>query len=427
MAVEPGSAAQRAGMRPGDLLRKINGQTLEDALDVRFYAHGPATLEVQRDGALLELDLDLEPGQDPGWEIEPLSVRSCHCDCKFCFVQQLPEGLRPTLYVKDEDYRFSFLFGSYLTLVGFTSRDLERVKRLRLSPLYVSIHATDPLIRGGLLGVKRAPILPILKELTDAGLEIHGQIVLVAGMNDGPVLEETLRDLAPLYPGLASLSVVPVGLTGHRRKLPDLRRLIGAEAAAALAQVRSWQERMHSRQGSRWVYPADELILLAGDDFPPEEAYEGYPQLENGVGLVRWTLEQARAARDSLPVELPAPRRLLWVTGRSAATVLRSLAKDFQRRVKGLEIEILAASNELLGESVTVAGLLGGHDVVKAVKAHLEGRENGDYGVFLPPDCLNADGLLLDDWTVDGVAERLGLPVETFDGDWRAMLTGERS
>ncbi len=426
MSVVPGSPAGRAGVQPGDLLLQVDEHSVEDALDLPFYLRPETSrLNLRRNGALLSLRYDAAEGEDPGWQIEELKVRSCHCNCMFCFVQQLPAGLRSSLYVKDEDYRFSFLFGNYLTLLGMSSRDLERILHFKLSPLYVSIHATDPELRARLLGVKKAPILPVLGKLLAGGIEVHGQIVLVPGGNDGAVLEKTLKDLAPLFPGLASLSVVPVGLTQHRQDLESIRPLTLAEARQALSLVQSYQLQMLASCGSRWVFPADELLLLAGEPFPPANEYEDYPQLENGVGLVRWTMTQAKAALKHLPKSLPTPRRILWVTGISARETMCSIAASFNKRVQGLRIEVLPVANKLLGSSVTVAGLLGGKDICSALRKYFQHspREKCEE-IFLPPDCLNSAGLLLDDWTPADISREIALPVRAFSGDWAGMIRG---
>lgn len=426
LRVSAGSAAERAGLRPGDVLRELDGQTLEDLLDLKFYLRDSASdLAVDRCGRNFKVRLQLGDGADPGWELEPLQMRTCHCDCVFCFVHQLPENLRPSLPVKDEDYRFSFLFGNYLTLVGFTSRDLERVVRMRLSPLYVSIHATDPILRGRLLGVKKAPILPLLGKLISGGITLHGQIVVVPGWNDREALEKSLTDLAPLCPGLTSLAVVPVGLTKHREHLPELRSLNAQEAKAVLLQIERFGRRMMNEFGSRWVHPADELLLLAGAPIPSEEAYEGYPQLENGVGLIRYYSNQAQKAMKRLPVSLSRQRRILWVTGLSASRYLRDIATAFTGKFRNLNIQVLSVDNNLLGHSVTVAGLLGGRDIAAALRDYilLTAAEPFD-GVFLPPDCMNSDGLLLDDWTVDEISRQAGISAEVFQGDWARMIIG---
>jgi putative radical SAM enzyme (TIGR03279 family) len=425
--IQPDSPAHRAGLQAGDRLLELDGRTLEDVLDLRFYLEArEVALKVQRCETKFEVTLDLAEEADPGWEVEPLQVRSCHCDCKFCFVQQLPAGLRSSLYIKDEDYRFSFLFGSYLTLVGFTAHDLERVLRLRLSPLYISIHATDPFVRGRLLGLKRAPILPQLEKLITGGIELHGQIVLVPDHNDGEILQRSLEDLRELYPGLASLSVVPVGLTGHRLYLEPLRLLDCRDSLAALTQIWEVQDRMMTSTGCRWVYPADELLLTAGQPIPPESDYDDYPQLDNGVGLIRWTIMQAEEALSDLPATFPQSRRLLWVTGQSAYPILMDLAARFTSQIAGLHIEVLAVTNHLLGESVTVAGLLGGKDMTEEIIEYMRTMPAGEVvEVYLPPSCLNPDGLLLDDWTPARMSTEIGLSVAAFDGNWWAMITGE--
>lgn len=427
IGVAEGSPAGRAGLKSGDRLMRIEGRPVEDLLDLQYHLSSESVeLEVQRDGSILHLPLARLGDEDLGWRIEPLKMRTCRCQCIFCFVDQLPGGLRPALYLKDEDYRHSFLFGNYLTLVGLTSHDLDRILRLRLSPLYVSIHAADPSVRGRLLGLKSAPILPRLARLIKGGIQIHGQIVLVPGINDGDVLVDSLRQLMPLYPGLASLSVVPVGLTRHREGLPSLRLLNMDEVCRTLETVGEFQQKMLSDHGHRWVFPSDELLLLAGEELPREDEYEDYPQIENGVGLTRWTLERAEEALKLLPANLLLPRRLLWVTGELAYPILSSLTEEFCRHIGGLDIEVAAAQNHLLGRMVTVAGLLGGQDISAALEEHFRRSSGADVDeIFLPPDCLNPDGLLLDDWTAEDISARSGKRVRVFSGDWGAMILGE--
>ncbi|MFH1861671.1 MAG: DUF512 domain-containing protein, partial [bacterium] len=354
--------------------------------------------------------------------------QSCHCRCCFCFIDQLPRGLRNSLYVKDEDYRFSFLYGNYVTLVGLKRRELDRIIDQRLSPLYVSIHATDSYIRGALLGLKSAPILPRLRKMISAGIQIHGQIVLVPGWNDGKILKKTLSDLQEFYPGLNSLSVVPVGLTAHRSSLPNLHPVCENDALAALGLIQIWQRKMLEAFGSRWVYPADELLFLAGESIPPAEEYEDFPQIENGVGILRSTLQNAQDAIIHLPSQIEPHRRLIWVTGLSAFPVLKALALKFTKVVRGLEIEVLSAENHLFGRSITVAGLLSGGDIAAALDGFFQQHANADItAVFLPPDCLNADGLFLDDWTVERLKGHFSLPVAVFDGNWEQMILGKKN
>jgi putative radical SAM enzyme (TIGR03279 family) len=423
-----GSVAVEAGLKKGDRLVGLGGFPVEDVLDMQFHFDPEdVQVEVERNGSILQFDLSLESGDDPGWELEPLQLRSCHCKCIFCFIDQLPQGLRSPLYEKDEDYRFSFLFGNYLTLIGLNSRDYERIFRLRLSPLYVSVHATDPEVRGKLLGIGKAAVLPHLKRLVDGGIQVHGQIVIVPGINDGGVLGQTLEELLPLYPGLVSLSVVPVGLTQHRDELPELRLVNKTEAAEILKIIGEFQEKAVKEQGSRWVFPADELLHLANQPIPSHAYYEDYPQIENGVGLIRWLLRSAEEAIPHLPRRLPTPRRILWVTGGSAYGTLEKLAEQICAKVEGLYVDVLEVRNNLMGESVTVAGLLGGRDIANSVENHLENKERDTYSSgYLPPDCLNADGFFLDDWTVKNISDKTGLPLKVFDEDWDAMISGRR-
>ncbi len=426
-AILPGSPAEEAGFKSGDLLVKIDGHEVEDLLDVLFHLQPEgAEMEVLRDGEQFDIGLVTSPGEGSGWKLEPLEACTCHCNCTFCFIDQLPEGLRSPLYLKDEDYRFSFLFGNYLTLVGLNSHDYGRIFKLRLSPLYVSIHATDPEIRGGLLGIGKAPIIPHLKRLIEGGIEVHGQIVIVPGVNDGQVLKGTLEELMALYPGLASLSVVPAGLTRHRQKLPRVRLLTSQEVEEILHMVDSFQQRMMDKSGRRWVYAADELVLKSRRPIPEEEAYEDYPQIENGVGMVRWTWEGAREAVLKLPKGEVKSRNLIWVTGRSASPVLETIATEFSNKLEGLEIDVVSVENSLLGEMVTVAGLLGGREIYDAIVDHLEKIPKKQYrAIYLPPDCLNSEGIFLDGWDTEKIAGKIGIPVYCFSNDWNAMLSGE--
>lgn len=425
--VRENSPAHIAGFRVGDRLVAIDNHPIEDILDLQYhFSDDSALIQLERNGSNRPIQITLESNKFPGWELEPLKLRSCKCHCIFCFVDQQPPDLRPALYLKDKDYRFSFLFGNYLTLVGLSGKDLKRILRLRLSPLYVSIHAVNPGIRGRLLGLKSAPVLNKLKRLIAGGIHIHGQIVLIPGINDGEVLEETLSELLPLYPGLSSISVVPVGLTRHRQDLPTLRLLNSTEIECTLDTVASFQRKALEKFSSRWVFPADELSLRAGAVIPDEKYYEEYPQIENGVGLVRSTLQQAGETLNSVKGKSIQTRRLLWITGYSANPILQTLASNFEKAVPGLAISVLAVENNLLGDSVTVAGLLCARDMEKAISNHLHSLfEKKVDAVYLPPDCVNADGYFLDDYTPSEMSKHLRVPIHVFNGDWMKMILGE--
>src|SRR5213592_2054533 len=290
--IRPRTAAAAAGLTRGDRVLAINGHRLRDAIDFQFHAGEPELeLRVERDGTLLTLPLERR-GADLGVELEPPragEIATCANKCVFCFIHQLPKGMRRSLYVKDDDYRLSFLHGNYITLSDLDEGSFERIVAQRLSPLYISVHATDPELRWTLLGRPRhsAEILPRLERLAKAGIRMHAQIVLCPDLNDGAHLERTVRELAPLHPSVATTAIVPVGLTRHRERLPALRTLTDDEARALVATVAAWQREFLEQLGSRFVFLGDEVYLQAGAPLPDADAYEGFAIAEDGIGLVR--------------------------------------------------------------------------------------------------------------------------------------------
>src|SRR5438093_1501649 len=292
-AVHARTAAAAAGLRPGDRVLAINGHALRDAIDFRFHGGDERlALSVERDGARHALRLARRPGADLGVELEAPragEIATCANKCVFCFIHQLPKGMRRSLYVKDDDFRLSFLHGNYITLTDLDEAELERIVEQRLSPLYVSVHATDTTLRWELLGRPRrhAEILPRLERLAKAGIRMHAQIVLCPDLNDGAQLERTVRELAPLHPSVATTAIVPVGLTRHRERLPALRTLTDDEARALVAIVAAWQRELLEQLGSRFVFLGDEVYLQAGAPLPDADAYEGFAIAEDGIGLVR--------------------------------------------------------------------------------------------------------------------------------------------
>lgn len=409
-AVRPGSPAARAGLRAGDRVTAVDGVPVADALDAAWaIAQEAFRLSVRRGGRTLRgLMVRRRPGQPWGGTFEPPAVRRCGNRCPFCFVDQMPPGLRPGLYVKDEDYRHSFLYGNYVTLSRFSARDLERVLRQRLSPLYVSVHATMERVRRRLLGRRDLePILPLLRVLTAGRITVHAQAVICPGWNDGAVLERTVSDLARLHPGVASLALVPVGLSAHRQGLVPLRRSTAAEARALLRRLDAWQARFRRSLGTRLVYATDEWYLRAGRAVPATEAYEGFPQIENGVGLTRRFLDQTAEVLRRLPARVWPSRRVLIPSGELAAPIVRHALAPLAR-VRGLAVEVVAVPNRLFGRSVTVTGLLAGADVLAA----LTPRVRADTRVLLPAVMVReGHGRFLDDLAVRGLHRRLGVPV----------------
>ncbi len=398
----------RHAWRDGDAVVALDGRPVGDVLDVYFHAaEGPTRVTIRRAGGV-ETDLVLAPEEvGPLTEaFAPPSLRTCACRCVFCFVDQNPPGLRPSVYHKDEDWRFSWLYGNYVTLTSLGRAGVRRIVEQHLSPLYVSVHATDPELRARMLGVKRAPILPRLRELTAAGIEVHAQVVLVPGWNDGTVLVRTCEELAGLAPGVASVAVVPVGLTRHRRGLTPLRRPTPAEAARALADLEPLRRRMRRECGGRFVHLSDELYLLAGRPPPGPRAYEGFPQLDDGVGLTAhlaaaWTRRLRALARRGA-----GPRASLTVlTGALAARSLGDLVVPRLRAAGAPPVEVVAVRNRLFGTTVTVAGLLCGADLRGALAAL---PPDPPRLVALPPRAFNAAGLTLDDWDRERLAA--GLP-----------------
>ncbi|MBN2288360.1 MAG: DUF512 domain-containing protein [Candidatus Glassbacteria bacterium] len=419
--MEKSSPAGAAGLVVGDRITRVNGEAVEDFLDFHF-AVAEEVLEIETSaagkGGRRVCRVTREPGRPLGIRVEEGAVRCCSNKCIFCFVDQLPRGLRRSLYVKDGDYRYSFLQGNYITGTNLSERHIARIVRMGLSPLYFSVHSTDPEVRARLLGgCARAEVMPLLERLVGQGVELHFQVVLCPGINDGPVLEKTITGLEALGPGARSLAVVPVGLTRHRRGLYRLDPVSAEGAVKTLRLIHRCQRHFRSRRGSRFVFAADELYLLAGRKIPSHRAYEGFPQLENGVGLVRREMESVKRAARSRGLEragLDGCYRV--VTGTLFAPVLAGLVSRYDGLVPG-RLETVAVKNRLLGESVTVAGLLAGGDILEALK---QGPTADAY--LLPAAALNPDGVFLDDMPLEHLRSALEpAPVIVAPGLFRAL------
>lgn len=408
-AVEEGSIGEEIGLEPGDVLLAINGHALRDVIDYRFYgAEEDLVLVVERGEERYTLEVERDYDEDLGLSFaEPVfdGMRLCHNRCPFCFVQQLPHGLRRSLYLRDDDYRYSFLSASYITLTNLTDADWARIEEQRLSPLYVSIHATDDAVRRALLGRPEAPpILGQLARLGEMGIRVHGQIVVVPGRNDGEVLWRTIEETASLWPVVQTLAVVPVGLTSFHCQ--GVRLLTPAEAAEIADGVLARVPALRRRTGKTWLYPSDELLLQAGRPIPEAAFYDDPAQIENGVGLVRGLLDDWEAVRGEAAALETDVRRITLVSGMAIAPVLAGLVADLQERT-GVEAVLVPVENGLMGPTVTVSGLLGGEDVIAA----LCGRDLGDM-VCIPRAMLEATGeRTLDEVTLADLEARLGVPV----------------
>lgn len=420
--VTPGSIAEEIGLLPGDLLCAVNGVPVPDYVAYRFaIADEQVLLEIARGDERAEIEIEKDADEDLGLVFaEDVfdGVRRCANRCVFCFEEQMPAGMRAALNLRDDDFRLSFLHGNFLTLTNLRPEDEARILRERLSPLFVSVHATDPAVRRRMLGNRRAPdVLAQIDRLAAGDIELHAQIVLCPGWNDGAALVRTLEDLAARHPALLSVGIVPVGLTAHRPAGPEVRAVTRADAAAVLATVEDRQARNLAALGTRQVFAADEFYLLLQRDPPAADAYEGFPQLENGIGLARRFLDALAGLR--LPRRLPGGRVTL-ATGTLAAPLVERLAERL--RAAGVEAQVVAVPNAFYGGGVSVAGLLTAGDL----RATLAGRDLGRL-VILPAASRNADGIFLDDTTPDALADALGVPLAFADGPEQALarITGK--
>ncbi|MGB3202721.1 MAG: TIGR03279 family radical SAM protein [Nodosilinea sp.] len=425
--VLPGSIAEEIGFEPGDALVAINGQKPRDLIDYRFLcADEDLALEVlDGRGKTHHIDIEKDIDDDLGLEFETAlfdGLMQCNNACPFCFIDQQPPGKRGTLYLKDDDYRLSFLYGSYLTLTNLLPQEWDRIAQLRLSPLYVSVHATEPEVRSRLLKNSRAgQILDQLAWFQAQRLQIHAQVVVCPGINDGPHLETTLRDLARFHqgdtPAVASAAVVPVGLTRFRPQNDELTPVTQAQARQVIAQVQALQNEFRQSFGTSFVWLADEWFLIAQQDVPDESHYEDYPQLGNGVGSIRQFLKAfEQSAEEYLPAAVSPPRTLTWVVGNAVEHGFQPIV-DRLNQVQGLTVHLAPLTSDYWGRDMTVTGLLTGHDL----QLGLRDRPLGD-ALLLPTVMLKPsdsgnpqDTLFLDDMSVATLSQGLNCPVLPVD------------
>jgi putative radical SAM enzyme (TIGR03279 family) len=403
-AVHPDSIAAELGLQLGTELLSVNGKPLEDFLDWEFLsADEEILLHVrQPDGEEIEFEIERPIGEPIGVGLEPPRIRRCANRCDFCFVDGLPEGLRDVLYIRDDDYRLSFRYGNFATLTNLKPNDVRRIIEYRLSPLYVSVHATDPTIRRYLLRNPTAPeILPQLREFAEHGIQFHTQVVMSPGVNDGPVLQQTLDDLYEFGPTILDCSVVPVGLTEFS-KHHLVREPTRQECEAAIALVEQRADQARAERGVSWAFGADELYLRAGVSLPPAEFYDGFDQVENGVGAVRW-LEQRLGTMDAR-LQAWSGRRIAVITGTAMAQLMPMVLERLAERSDS-QFELIPVVNSLFGPSVTTAGLLPG----TAIQAALRGRSDLDLAL-IPGESLNDEGLFIDGMMLELL--RASVPVE---------------
>jgi len=402
--VLPERVAARAGILTGDRLISINGNRVRDSIDLMYFGNEPELdLFVSRGDKTMHFPVELSgSASELGIALKPFKIKKCGNRCIFCFVSQLPRGLRKTLYVKDEDYRMSFLYGNYITLSCLSDQERKRIVEQRLSPLYISVHSTDAEIRGVMLGnAKAGEILKDLRFFAENNIRMHTQIVLCPGYNDGVELARTINDLYKLYPYVQSVAVVPVGLTAHRKKM--LAPVEKNDAINALEIIRRFQTRFRRKHGEHIVFAADELYIKAEMEFPPLKEYDELSQIENGVGFVQLFLSQARRLKIPAPAEAPPPKFVTF-TGMSFYPYLARFAERLGR--KGYSLEVVPVENVYFGKTVTVAGLLTGRDVMKT----LSGRVQAD-SILLIPDIVLREGhdVFLDDVSRRDVEDILGI------------------
>lgn len=411
--VLPDSIAGELGIEAGDVLASINGQQPRDLVDYRFLcADDELEMEIiKKDGEVWVCDIQKEYDEDLGLGFTEDTfdgTMSCVNKCIFCFVDQMPPDMRESLYIKDDDYRLSFLHGNFITLTNLQKKDWERIIRLRISPIYVSVHCTDPQLREQMLGHKRAgKILAQLSMLAEAGIDLHTQIVLCPGINDGEELARSIRDLAGLWPHVKSIAVVPVGLTRHRNNLRTLRKFTPAEAVGVIEQIHRYQYEFLDKYESPLVYLGDEFYVTAGREFPESKYYGDYPQLENGVGLVRNFYDSFETHQNDLPAALPKSRKVAVVTGVSGEYVLRPVIERLNR-IENLQVELVGVINEFFGGHVTVAGLLTGTDLIAAIRKRLPVDR-----ILLPSVmCKRDEPVFLDGKTIDDLSGELNTRVQ---------------
>lgn len=410
-SVEKGSLAEQAGIRAGDKLLTINGSDFYDILEYRYLtAEYELTLEVEKQDGSVEMITVESDYEDLGISFASDLIdeaQSCRNKCIFCFIDQLPPNMRETVYFKDDDTRLSFLQGNYVTLTNLSEEEIDRMIRMRISPINISVHATNPAVREKMLGNRFAgKLYATMQKFARHEIYMNCQIVLCPGINDGMELDRTLHDLAALHPYVNSVSVVPVGLTRYREGLFPLKPFDRALSEQAIRQVQRWQDIFLEHYGTRLVYLSDEFYINAGISVPDPQAYEGFPQLENGVGLVASMQEEFEAALQMIP-EKTWQRRISIATGELAAPFIQSISKKLEQHVPGIQIRVYPVKNDFFGGGVNVAGLVCGGDMIRQLK----GKELGE-ALLIPSSMLREDDeIFLDDVTVAQVETALGIQV----------------
>lgn len=442
--IVPGSIAEEMGIEAGDVLISMDDAKIGDIFDYQYHMESESVdvlIRKKDSGEEWLLEIEKDEDEDLGIVFENGLMdeyRSCRNHCIFCFIDQMPGGMRDTLYFKDDDSRLSFLQGNYVTLTNMSSRDIDRIIAYRLSPINISFHTTNPRLRCEMLRNRFAgDIFPMVRKLADAEIEMNGQIVLCRDINDGSELDRTLRDLEAYLPALKSVSVVPVGLTKFREGLYPLKPFDRESAEAVLCQILKWQQYYRKKYGTHFVHASDEWYLLAEKGIPDEEMYDGYPQLENGVGMLRLLEREFSRALEDAAGENPdtreegrrRPRHVTIATGLLSADFIRSLVEMpmMKEKFPGVTVRVFPVRNDFFGDRITVSGLVTGRDLIGQL-SHFSGEELGD-ALIIPSNMLRSrESVFLDDVTVKDVEKALGVPVIVNGTSGRSLLnalTGE--
>ena len=434
--VQPGSIAEELEIEAGDILLTINGEEIEDIFDYRFLVQDEY-LEVlirKPDGEEWELEIEKEYEEELGLEFENALMseyRSCHNKCIFCFIDQMPPGMRETLYFKDDDSRLSFLQGNYITLTNMKDKDVDRIIRMHLAPINISVQTTNPELRCKMLNNRFAgEKLKYLQRLYDGNIEMNGQIVCCKGVNDGEELRRSIEDLAKYLPFMRSVSVVPAGITKFREGLYPLETFTKEEAEAVIDMIESYQGRFYDEFGLHFIHASDEWYILAGRTLPEEERYDGYIQLENGVGMLRLLTDEFEEALDSLmkskqyeELKNTLKRVVTIVTGKLAYPTMQEFARKLEAAFPGIVLPVVAIRNDFFGETITVSGLITGQDLIRQIKERQEAGEDLGDTLQLPSNLLRSgEQVFLDDVTVSQVEEALGMRVVTVEPGGRDFI-----
>ncbi|MEI3212833.1 MAG: DUF512 domain-containing protein [Lachnospiraceae bacterium] len=424
--VLPGSIAEEMEIIPGDALLEINGHKIEDIFDYQYYTQDEYIEILVRKPSGEEWLLEIDKGYD-----EDLGItfenglmddyRSCHNKCIFCFIDQMPKGMRDTLYFKDDDSRLSFLQGNYVTLTNMSDEDVDRIIRYNLSPINVSFQTTNPELRCRMLNNRFAgQALEKAWKLAQAGIIMNGQIVLCKGVNDGAELDRSIRDLSAYLPNLESVSVVPVGLSKYRDGLYPLEPFTKEDAQDVLRIIHGWQNKIYPEYGTHFVHASDEWYILAEEELPQEEQYDGYLQLENGVGMLRLLLDEFAEAmeEDRINGRQVRAKHITLATGRLAYRFIKQMAMQMEERYEGLQIDVIAIRNDFFGEMITVSGLLTGQDIM----AQLKDRDLGEK-LLLPQNVLKSgEPVFLDDYTLDDIEKALQVRIDIVKSSGRDFI-----